>query len=116
MIKIGKEVYNLLSTHTELTDLVGDKIYPLISDVYTTFPFVVFRKDNYTPTYTKDGISSKSARIEIIIASDKYDKGLDVADAVFNAISKNRKFRLEVNTEDYIEDTFIQNLIFNIEK
>lgn len=116
MIKIGKEVYNLLSTHKELTDLVGNKIYPLISDISTTFPFVVFRKDNYTPTYTKDGISSKSARIEIIVASDKYDNSVDVAEEVLNAISKNRKYRLEVNTEDYIEDTFIQNLIFNIEK
>lgn len=116
MIQIGKTIYNLLSSDADVTGIVGDRIYPLIADVSTTFPFIVYRKNNYQPEYTKDGISSKWATIEIVIASDKYNEGVELAEKAFQAISKNRYFRLENNTEDFIEDTFIQNLIFNIRK
>ena len=117
MIKIGETVYNILSNDEAVTDLVGNKIFPLVADINTTFPFIVYKKTFYTPEYTKDGISKKTSQIEIIIASDKYNISVDLADKVFKAISaKDRKFRLQNNTEDFIEDTFIQNLIYNIEK
>lgn len=117
MIKIGETVYNILSTDIEVTNVVGNKIFPLVADTNTTFPFIIYRKNSYVPEYTKDGISKKSATVEIVIASDKYNIGVDLADKVFKAISaKDRKFRLQNNTEDFIEDTFIQTLIYNIEK
>ena len=117
MIKIGETVYSILSTDAEVTGIVGNKIYPIVADVGTTFPFIVYKKGSYIPTYTKDGISNKRATVEIIIASDKYNISVDLAEKVFNAISaKDRKFRLAINTEDYIEDTFIQTLTYNIEK
>ncbi|WP_019539802.1 DUF3168 domain-containing protein [Proteiniphilum acetatigenes] len=59
MIQIGKTIYNLLSSDTDVTDVVDDKIYPLVADINTTFPFIVYRKNSYNPDYTKDGISRK---------------------------------------------------------
>lgn len=117
MIKIGETIYNILSTDTDVTALVGNKIYPIVADVNTSFPFIVYRKSSYTPSYTKDGISSKSATVEIVIASNTYNLGADIAEKVFKAISAaDKKFRLVTNSDDYSEDTFIQYLTFNIEK
>lgn len=117
MIKIGQTINNILSNDANVTQIVGNKIYPMVADTGTTFPFIVYKKSSYTPIYTKDGISNKSATVEIIIAAEDYETSVNLADIVFIAISaKDRKFRLVSNTEDYIEDTFIQNLIFNIEK
>jgi hypothetical protein len=117
MIKIGETIYNILSNDIDVTEIVGNKIYPLVADVGTTFPFIVYKKSSYVPEYTKDGISKKNAIVEITIASDNYKQGVDIADKVFKAITTaDTKFRLENNTEDWLEDTFIQNLIFNIQK
>lgn len=53
-LKIGKEIYSLLNGNEELTKLVGNKIYPIIVEKETTFPFIVYKKTNLTPEYTKD--------------------------------------------------------------
>lgn len=101
MIKIGETVYNILSTDTDVTAIVGTKIFPLVADIGTTFPFIVYKKNSYVPEYSKDGITKKSAVVEIIIASDKYIESVELADKVFKAISaKNKNFRLITNTED----------------
>lgn len=117
MIKIGSTVYKILSEDVEVTELVGDKIYPLIADTETSFPFIVFKKDSYKPTYTKDGISNKTAVVEIIIAADNYEEGVEITDRCFKAIAaKSKYFKLQDNTEDYLNDTFLQSLIYKIEK
>lgn len=101
MIKIGETIYNILSNDIEITTKVGSNIYPLVADVGTTFPFIVYKKNSYVPEYTKDGISKKRSTVEIIVASNDYTESVDLADKVFQAIStSDRKFRLETNTED----------------
>ena len=59
----------------------------------------------------------------MIIASDRYDESIELAELVKDALSgKNGIYSdikvIDINMisadEDYIEDTFIQNLTFNI--
>ena len=117
MIKIGSTVYKILSEDLEVTEMVGDNIFPLIADTDTTFPFIVFKKDSYKPQYSKDGITNKRAVVEIIIASEDYEESVELAEKVFKAIAaKSRYFKLEDNTEDYLNDTFLQSLTYKIEK
>lgn len=117
MIKIGSTVYKILSEDAEVAEMVGDKIFPLVADKDTTFPFIVFKKDSYKPEYTKDGISNKRAVVEIIIASEDYKESVEIAERVFKAIAaKSKYFKLEDNTEDYLNDTFLQSLTYKIEK
>lgn len=116
MIRLGETIYNILSNDESVTDIVGAKIYPMVADVSTTFPFIVYRKASYTPTYTKDGITSKDGVFEIVIASDRYNQSVELADRVNNAFTAYRNIRLNSNSEDYIENTFIQTLTYNIYK
>lgn len=52
-LKIGKEIYSLLNGNEELTKLVGNKIYPIIVEKETTFPFIVYKKTNLTQNILK---------------------------------------------------------------
>ena len=42
-LQVGKAIYNLLSNDANVTGRVQNKIYPLIADTGTTFPFIVYR-------------------------------------------------------------------------
>ena len=121
-LQIGKAIYHILSNDTDVVDRVQNKIYPLIADVDTTFPFIIYKRTGITPADSKDRfIYSEDIYVDIVIASDKYNESIEIADLVRIALLKGgydgiKDINLTDADEDYIEDTFIQNLTFKIKK
>ena len=123
-LQVGKAIYNLLSNDANVTGRVQNKIYPLIADTGTTFPFIVYRRTGIEPSDSKDRfIYKEDTYVEVAIASDKYNESIEIADSVKDALQGKRgnysginiqDIRMTNADEDYIEDTFIQNLTFNI--
>lgn len=122
-LQIGKAINAILAEENI------QKVFPIVADEGTTFPFIVYRRiglqsarDNYTKDRFYD--DTRYSRVEVLIADTNYKGCLELADKVadilvktrgiFNGI-KIREITLEDADEDYIEDTFIQKLIFNIE-
>jgi hypothetical protein len=104
---------------------VGTKIYPLVADTKTSFPFIVYRRTGITyNNNTKDRILYKEiATLEIRVASDKYDEGIEIAEAVRSALLNIKgiyadldiyQIELVDSEEIYNEDTYLQNIIINI--
>lgn len=124
MIQIGKAVYQILSNDTKVKEMVGNNIYPLIANQGTTYPFIIYRRTGIEPVTSKDRfICSEVTSVDVIIASDRYDESIELAELVKDALSgKNGIYSdikvIDINMisadEDYIEDTFIQNLTFSI--
>jgi hypothetical protein len=123
-LQVGKAIYNILSNDAKIIDSVEHKIYPLIADTGTTFPFIVYRRTGIEPSDSKDRfIYSENTYVEVVIASDKYNESIEIADLVKDALQGKKgnysginiyDIRMTNADEDYIEDTFIQNLTFNI--
>ena len=123
-LQVGKAIYNILSNDAKIIDSVEHKIYPLIADTGTTFPFIVYRRTGIEPSDSKDRfIYSENTYVEVVIASDKYNESIEIADLVKDDLQGKKgnysginihDIRMTNADEDYIEDTFIQNLTFNI--
>lgn len=123
-LQIGKAIYQLLSENTAVTDRVQNKIYPLIADTGTTFPFIIYKRTGIEPSDSKDRfIYNEDTYVDVVIASDKYNESIEIADLVKVALQGKKgnysnievyDIRMTDADEDYIEDTFIQNLTFNI--
>ena len=112
-LQIGKAIYQILSNDTDVVDRVQNKIYPLIADVDTTFPFIIYKRTGITPADSKDRfIYSEDVYVDVVIASDKYNESIEIADLVRTALLKGgydgiKDIDLTDADEDYIEDTFI---------
>lgn len=121
-LQVGKAIYHILSNDTDVVDRVQNKIYPLIADVDTTFPFIIYKRTGITPADSKDRfIYSEDVYVDVVIASDKYNESIEIADLVRTALLEGSYECIKDITftdadEDYIEDTFIQNLTFKIKK
>ena len=120
-LQIGKAIYHLLSKDSGIKEKVGSKIYPLIVEESTTFPFIIYKRTNITPNYTKGSYAvNESVMVDIVIASKDYIDTIELADYVRDALEGRRgnfagvEIRMTNADEDYIEDTFIQNLTFDI--
>lgn len=118
-LNIGKAIYTILQTSID----IDKKIYPLIADEGTTFPFIIYKRTGLAPESTKDN-TNENVSVEINIASSNYSESIDLAIKVRKALEHKKGTYSDIAiedividdaTEDYIEDTFIQTLTFKIE-
>ena len=120
-IEIGKFIYSLLCTDSRLATLVGNKIFPLIVENETTYPFIIYKRSDMKSNYTKDIHLSDDVFIDIICVSENYLSGLEIAGIIIELLEDKRfkdkgieKVQSEYANEDYLENAFIQKLGFKI--
>ena len=75
MLKIGKVIYELLSKNEELKKVVDTKIYPLIADETTSFPFIIYRRTGIVNDGNKD-YQSEYAMINLIVVDNEYESSV----------------------------------------
>ncbi len=120
-LEIGKVIYAVLSADSRLTTLVNNKIYPVMVNTDTTYPFIVYRRSNITANYTKDFHLEDEVSIDINCFSQTYEEGLKMAGIVRDILEDKRftdkgiqSIKLESADEDWIDDAYIQTLGFTI--
>lgn len=118
-LEVGKEIYSILSKNKSLTDKVGNKIYPIIVEKDTNYPFIVYKRSNVIPDYTKDYHFKDYVIVDIICVSNHYVESVEIATLVRESLEDKRigdinSIRLESADEDFIDDAYIQTLTFNL--
>lgn len=118
-LKVGKVIYSLLNGSSLLTNVVGSKIYPIIVEKETTYPFIVYKRSNIIPSYTKDFHFKDEVIIDIICVSNDYSESVEIASIVRNILEDKRftdieSITLESADEDFIDDAYVQTLSFNL--
>ena len=118
-LKVGKEIYSHLKENKSLTDIVGNKIYPIIVEKDTNYPFIVYKRSNVIPEYTKDYHFKDYVIVDIICVSNHYVESVEIASLVRESLEDKRigdinSIRLESADEDFIDDAYIQTLTFNL--
>lgn len=121
---VGKYVYKLLSEDVVLSAKVSPKkIFPLVANADTTYPFIVYARTGLVVEYCKDGTVENSIDFQILSVSDNYVESLEVANQIRNILEKKRykdedicirECKLSSVAEEYTEDAFIQRLNFTI--
>lgn len=122
-VKINNAIYSILSGSTAVTNLVGDKLYPIAVDEKVKSPFVVYERSSLNPEYTKDGLSNDIVKVKVSCTSNKYSESLNIIDACRNALElKSGTFSgvkilqcvLEDSKEDCDTANYYQYLFFSI--
>lgn len=107
---IGKTIIRILS------NTLQDKVFPLIADEGTEFPFIIYRRSNYTPQNNKDYIG-EMIDVELVILSPKYSESISIANEVAELFTNYQDNELDeiqlLNCfETYNDYTFVQQLNF----
>jgi len=117
-LNIGKYIYSTLTGCKDITC----NVYPLVADNDAKFPFIVYRRVNLSSYNTKDGLTEDSVTVEIVVVSDKYSVGLDLATSIRTLLEKQsvtyddieiNDATLETATEEYSNSSYIQKMQFN---
>ena len=114
----------MLSEDEVLSGLVTSrKIFPLVANADTTYPFIVYSRTSLVAEYCKDGIVEDTVDFLILAVSDNYVESLEVANQIRSILERKRykdedisiyDIRLASVQEEYTEDAYIQRLNFTI--
>lgn len=119
-LRIGEIVYHQLSGITS----IGTKVYPMIAENSTTFPFIIYTRDSLESIYSKDGLIGDVVSISVKVVSATYNEGIDIAQQVRERLNLHNLIFYEGNkidsklvsaTESYEENSYIQTLTFSME-
>ena len=117
--KIGSEIRNVILSSTAVKNAVDTKVFPLIANAGTTFPFIVYRRSSYSPKSDKDTLT-ESVYIEIAIICNNYEQSVtianDVADVLINYESDTiEEIKVTNISEEFISDSFVQKINLQID-
>jgi hypothetical protein len=72
---IGKVLYDLMVNDSDISGLVGDRIYPSLAKEDVPKPYIVYEKTDETPTDDKDGKSTLDESFyDIMVFTDDIDQ------------------------------------------
>ena len=117
--KIGSEIRNVILSSTAVKNAVDTKVFPLVANAGTTFPFIVYRRSSYSPKSDKD-VLNETVYIEIAIICNNYEQSVsianDVADALIQYESDNiEEIKVTNISEEFISDSFVQKVNLQID-
>lgn len=123
--EIGSVIKSLLLSSSNLSTLIGKKVFPIIAPSGTEGDFILYRRTGVKPLYTKDRNSSgDTATVEILVVSDEYTRSVDIMNAVFVALQNKSgviegididRIQMVDSEEEFQDDMYIQNMTFEIE-
>ena len=122
-ILAGKYIRQIMIENQELMELISaNKIFPLLANPDTSFPFIVYSRTNLIPTYTKDLLTDNYVSFVVVVVSDNYVQSLNIANAVRHSLEGYRyqdndikiyPIKFDSITEETMEDAYIQRLSFS---
>ena len=116
---------NISTVTTDLTTALktvaglGNRVFPIVATEGTQMPFAIYQRDSMSETGTKDGATGYDMTFSVSIVSATYLSGLELTDAVVQAIhhmtgTYNYEPVLIASTETYTENEYVQTLTFRV--
>lgn len=88
-MKVGLAIYSILSSDSDISDLVSTRIFPNVAPQTTAFPFIIYDVDGDTPTDTKDGVSELDVNsVMVSCYSETYTEACDLALSIRTALDR----------------------------
>lgn len=85
----GKAIYSILTNDSDVSALIGTRVYPQVAAQDAAFPFVVYVLQDNTPSDTKSGVSTlDEIRYDIVAAAETYSQLTDLTEKIRTALDR----------------------------
>lgn len=122
-LEIGALIKRLLADMS-INDRLKGRIYPVVAEQKTPFPFVTYKRSGVALESDKDmSYRYGMISVDIIIVGSSYSQSLDIASAIVDEMPDYpinldgfdiSDIRLANAVEDFQDEAYIQALTFNI--
>lgn len=123
-ILIWKYLLPSLLENEELKSYIGDRLFPLLANPETQYPFVIYRRDSISVEYTKKPMINWDNRVTISLGvySEDYTTGIEILNIIRNIFEGKCLHCEEINIDEIKitevgeikgDDCYIQTITFS---
>lgn len=88
-ILIGKVIYSKLFENQTIQEVIADRIYPVIAEQTTNYPFIIYYRNSVVNTiFNKDGSVEDNVEFTVTVVSTKYNESADLANEIRKIFEK----------------------------
>ena len=97
---VGKAIYYLLTNASDVTEIVGTRIFPEVAQQDADLPYIVYNVSNNEPSDTKKAPSKlDTADVEVNCFATNYSQVIDMGVAVRAALDRVKGTYSGVNVQ-----------------
>lgn len=121
-ILIGKTIYNKITEDEEIQYYVSGRVYPLIAEQSSSFPFIIYwRNSIQSSNYTKDGFNEDFVEFTVVAVSENYTQSLLIANRLRKILEVRKitgedivitDIKMVDIDESWSENSYVQTLNF----
>lgn len=118
-ISVIKNIRTKLLSNDKLKKLIDSKIFPVVAENGTTFPFVLLKKSGISGVYSKCGLHQDNIVMVIEVVDSNYSNCVTIAEEIRNTI-EGIKFeniidvQLTNGNDNFVADSYVIQMVFNI--
>ena len=123
LISAGYIIASILSSDETLLGLGITDVFPTVLEKEAVLPYISYQRTGMSQQTVKTGMGADTAQITISCFAAEYEDSLEIAEAVRAALDgkqatyedmRMRSCFLDGGSEDWADDAYIQELVFNV--
>lgn len=119
---IGNTIRDILLGDFDVNYQVGNHIYPVVAPENTKGDFIVYYRQKYSKTLTKQGVVQDECEVVVLAISENYDDALELASNIDSALTGTHTTEdgckvdilLADSSEAFEDNKYIETLVFSI--
>ena len=120
---IGNTIRDILVEDLDVSEQVGEHIYPLVAPENTKGDFIVYLRQKYGRESVKQGIYEDMCEVAVIAISEDYDRACELASNIDAALTGTHTTedgcRVDIlmkdSTETFEDNKYIETLVYSIQ-
>lgn len=104
ILSLSEALYSCLSSSRLVTDIVSDRIYPVVAERGSKLPLLAYRQTGRVERRTKDGRSFGTAGVSVCCFGNSYDIVARLGDGVISALAESGSYECLGIVESFNDD------------
>ena len=104
-------LYDKIQDSSVLTSALGDRIFPLVAEEGTEYPYLIMKLESILPAYSKDGRMYDNLTVSTSVYAKDYKTVVNIQESVRNLL-ESYSFKLDSFNEDFNSDAYKQTVYY----
>ena len=104
-------LYDKITDNQNLVSSLKERIFPLVAEEGTDYPYLIMKLESIQPTYSKDGRLYDNLTVSVSVFAKDYKTVVNIQESVRNLL-ESCSFRLDSFNEDFNSDAYRQTVYY----
>ena len=104
-------LWDKITDNQDLASVLEKRIFPLVAEEGTEYPYLIMKLESIQPAYSKDGRLYDNLTVSVSVFAKDYKTVVNTQELIRNLLESN-SFKLDSFNEDFNSDAYKQTVYY----